>query len=123
MLPAGAVRMKSFVLHWFVLAVALGLATRLIGGVHVDSWFALAVAAFMLSLVNTVVRPVLTILTLPLTVITLGLFYLVVNGVAFGLAAWLTPGFRLDSFGAAILGAFVVGCFAWVLGMVLPSKK
>jgi len=115
--------MKSFVLHWFVLALALGLASRVIGGVRIDSWFALAVAAFVLGLVNSVVRPVLTVLTLPLTVITLGLFYLVVNGVAFGLAAWLTPGFQLDSFGSAILGAFVVGFFAWVLGMFLPSRK
>jgi putative membrane protein len=114
--------MKSFLLHWFVLAVALGLATRVIGGVHIDSWFALAVAAFMLGLVNTVVRPVLTVLTFPITLLTLGLFYLVVNGVAFGLAAWLTPGFRLDSFGSAMLGAFVVGFFAWVLGMLLPSR-
>jgi putative membrane protein len=123
MLRTGADRMKSFVLHWFVLAVAIGLATRVIGGVHIDSWFALAVAAFMLGLVNSVVRPVLTILTFPITLLTLGLFYLVVNGVAFGLAAWLTPGFRLDSFGSAILGALVVGLFAWVLGMVLPSRK
>jgi putative membrane protein len=115
--------MKSFVLHWFVLAVALGLATRLVGGVHIDSWLALAIAAFMLGLVNSVVRPVLTVLTLPLTLLTMGLFYLVVNGVAFGLAAWLTPGFELDSFGSAILGAFVVGLFAWVLGMFLPSRR
>lgn len=114
--------MKSFVLHCFVLAVALGLATRVVGGVHVDSWVALAFAALVLGLVNTVVRPVLTVLTFPVTLITLGLFYLVVNGVAFALAAWLTPGFRLDSFGSAVLGAFVVGLFAWVLGMVLPSR-
>ena len=60
-------------------------------------------------LVNTVVRPVLTFLTLPITVLTLGLFYLVVNGAAFGLAAALVPGFEVESFVAAILGALVTG--------------
>lgn len=111
--------MTSFVLHWIVLALALWFAGQLVPGVSLESYTALAVGAIVLSVVNSVVRPVLTILTLPLTVLTLGLFYLVVNGIAFGLAAALVPGFRVSSFLAAIAGAFVTGVVGWILGMVL----
>ena len=61
------------------------------------SWTALALAAVVLGAVNAVVRPILVILTLPITVLTLGLFYLVVNGLAFGLAAAIVPGFQIGS--------------------------
>jgi putative membrane protein len=111
--------MTSFVLHWIVLALALWFTSQVVPGVQIASYGALAVGAVVLSLVNTVVRPVLTILTLPLTVLTLGLFYLVVNGLAFGLAAALVPGFTVSSFLAAIAGAFVTGLTGWILGMAL----
>jgi putative membrane protein len=110
--------MTSFLVHWLLLAVALALTTQLVGGVHVDSWPALLVAALVIGLVNAVVKPILTILTLPITVVTLGLFYLVVNGVSFALAAMLSPGFRIDTFGAAILGALVMSIVSWLLGAI-----
>jgi putative membrane protein len=69
------------------------------------------------------VRPLLTILTLPITIITLGLFYLVVNGLAFGLAASLVPGFDLDGFGSAVLGALLVSLVSWVLGAIFSPKR
>lgn len=77
---------------------------------------ALAVAALVLGFINAVVKPVLVILTLPITVLTLGLFYLVVNGIAFWLAAALVPGFGIRSFGWAMLGAFLVGLVSWFVG-------
>ena len=82
----------------------------------------LVFAALVLGLVNALVRPVITILTLPLTIITLGLFYLVVNGLAFGLAAALVPGFSVDGFGSAVLGALVVSIVSWVIGLVTKDK-
>ena len=82
-----------------------------------------SLAALVLGLVNALVRPVITILTLPLTIITLGLFYLVVNGLAFGLAAALVPGFSVDGFGSAVLGALVVSIVSWVIGLVTKDKK
>jgi putative membrane protein len=84
---------------------------------------ALFIAAFVLGLVNALVRPLLTILTLPITIITLGLFYLVVNGLAFGLAASLVPGFDLDGFGSAVLGALLVSLVSWVLGAIFSPKR
>ena len=106
----------GFLLHWIVVAVALWVTARFVPGVTISSWPALAIAALVLGFVNAVVRPVLTILTLPITILTLGLFYLVVNGIAFGLAAALVPGFQLDSWTAAIIGALVTSVISWILG-------
>lgn len=106
----------SFVIHWLVLAVAVGVSAYLLPGVSVSSGGALAVAALVLGLVNALVRPLLTILTLPLTVVTLGLFYLVVNGVSFAIAAWLVPGFHVSTLSQAILGALIASLVSWVLG-------
>lgn len=114
----------SLLVHWVVLAIALWVAAYLVPGVRIGSWSALLVGAAVLGVVNTVVRPVMTILTLPITVLTLGLFYLVVNGAAFGLAAAVVPGFDVGSWLAAILGALVTGLAAWVVGAVLaPARK
>ena len=116
--------MVSFLAHWIVLAVALWVTAQLVPGVTVAGWGALAVGAAVLGVVNTVVRPVLTFLTFPLTILTLGLFYFVVNGAAFGLAAALVPGFDVRSFLSAILGALVTGLAAWMVGAVVkPSGK
>jgi putative membrane protein len=108
--------MASFLLHWLVTGVALGVAAWILPGIHVTSPTALAVAALVLGFVNAVIRPVLVIVTLPITVLTLGLFYLVVNGAAFGLAAAIVPGFTVDSLLWAILGALVVGLVSWFVG-------
>lgn len=108
--------MSIFLVQWFLTAVSLGVAAWVLPGIHVTSWPALAVAALVLGFVNAIVRPILLIITLPLTVLTLGLFYLVVNGMAFGLAAAIVPGFEVDSFWWAILGALVVGMVSWLIG-------
>ncbi len=90
-------------------------------GIHITSLPALAVAALVLGLINALVRPILVLLTLPITILTLGLFYLVVNGLTFALTAALVPGFRIDSFGWAILGALVVSLFSWFMGALTPD--
>ncbi len=112
----------SFLLHWIVVAAALWVTTRIVPGVTVSGWAALLMGAAVLGVVNAVVRPVLTLLTLPITFLTLGLFYLVVNGATFGLAAALVPGFGVASFLSAVLGALVTGLAAWIVGaLVKPT--
>lgn len=113
----------SFIVHWLVVGVALWVTTQVVGGVHISSMQTLVFAALVLGLINALVRPVITILTLPLTIITLGLFYLVVNGLAFGLAAALVRGFSVDGFGSAVLGALVVSIVSWVIGLVTKESK
>ena len=108
--------MARFALHWLITAVALAVAAHLVPGISISSGFVLALSALALGFVNALVRPVLTVLTLPITVLTLGLFLLVVNGIAFGLAAFLVPGFRVAGLGPAILGSLVVAGVSWIIG-------
>ena len=108
--------MKRFLIHWATVALSLWAAARLVPGVHLRSFTVLAIAALVLGLVNAAVRPALVVLTLPITVLTLGLFYLVVNGLSFGIAAWLVPGFSVQGLGPAMLGALVVSVLSWALG-------
>ena len=115
--------MRSFLLHWIVTAVALAVSARLVPGIAVSSMGVLLVSALVLGLVNAIVRPVMVVLTLPITVLTLGLFYLVVNGAALGLAAWLVPGFRVASLGSAILGALVVSVISFLFGRLMEPKR
>ncbi len=114
--------MFRFLAHWLVIACSLALAAYLVPGVHIGSLTALLVGAFVLGLVNALVRPVLTVLTLPITMITLGLFYLVVNGLSFGLAAWLVPGFSSSGWVPSILGALVVSLCSWALGAAMKDS-
>ena len=113
----------GFLLHWAIVAAALWVAAYLVAGVVVRSVPALLIAALVLGLVNALVRPVLTILTLPITILTLGLFYLVVNGAAFALAAAMVPGFDVAGFGSAVMGALLVSLVSWVLGAILGPKR
>lgn len=113
----------SFLVHWAIVAAALWVAAYVVPGVIVSSVPALLLAALVLGLVNALVRPVLALLTLPITILTLGLFYLVVNGMAFGLAAALVPGFELAGFGSAILGALLVSIVSWALGAVFKPSR
>lgn len=113
----------GFLLHLVIVAAALWVAAYLVPGVRVSSVPALFIAAVVLGVVNALVRPILTILTLPITIITLGLFYLVVNAAAFALAASLVPGFDLDGFGSAVLGALLVSLVSWVLGALFSPKR
>lgn len=108
--------MIRFLLHVLVIAAALAGTAWLLDGVSVVSGQALALGAQALGVVNGVVRPVLAVLTLPITVLTLGLFYLVVNAASFGLAAWLVPGFEVAGFWPAVGGALVFSLISTVLG-------
>lgn len=101
-------------LRWVVGALGLWLASRLLRGIWFDGTGPLLLAALLLGFVNAVVRPVLVFLTLPITILTLGLFLLVVNAATFGLVAWLVPGFHVAGFGSALLGAVVTGVVGWL---------
>lgn len=109
--------MAGFLVHWLVVALALWLTAQIVPGITISSWTALAVAALVLGFVNAIVRPVLVILTLPITVLTLGLFYLVVNAMAFGIAAAMVPGFNISSVTSAVLGALATSVISWFIGI------
>jgi putative membrane protein len=106
--------MKGFLFRLLITALGLWLAATIVPGVAIKGWAALLAAALVLGIVNAVIRPVILVLTLPLTVLTLGLFILVVNGISLYLVAWLVPGFSLSGLGAAILASIVVGLTGWL---------
>jgi putative membrane protein len=106
--------MKGFLFRLLITALGLWLAATIVPGVQIKGWGTLLGAALVLGIVNAVIRPVILVLTLPLTVLTLGLFILVVNGISLYLVAWLVRGFSLSGLGAAILASIVVGLTGWL---------
>jgi putative membrane protein len=110
-------------LLWLLNAVALLAVTYLLPSIQVSNFGTALVAALVLGFINTLVRPVLAILTLPITVLTLGIFFLVLNGLLFWLASALIPGFQVNGFVSALVGAILYGVIAWALSALIPNKK
>lgn len=116
--------MPGFLVRLAISAFGLWVAARIVPGMAFDGAGTLVVAAFLLGFVNAFVRPLVVILTLPLTIVTLGLFLLVVNGLMLMLVAWLLPGFSLAGFWTAVLGAVVSALAAWFASsLVGPSGR
>jgi putative membrane protein len=115
--------MTRFLAHWATTAIALGVAVWIVPGVRAASVPSLLVAALVLGFINAVVRPILVILTLPITILTLGLFYFVINGAAFALTSIVVPGFSVDTVWSAIFGALVVSLFSWFVGVVVGPPR
>lgn len=103
------------IVRWLLLAAALLFVAYLYPGVTVASFGAAMIAAFVLGLLNTLVRPVLVLLTLPVTVVTLGLFLFVINALMFWVAASVLDGFQVRSFGAALLGSLIYSAFGLLI--------
>ena len=106
--------MKSFLLRAAFAAFGLWLASQVVPGITIDGAGTLAGAAILLGVVNAIVRPVLVVLTLPITILTLGLFLFVVNAASFGLVAYFLSGFHIDGFWPALLGSLLVSVISWL---------
>lgn len=109
-------------LRLLINAIALWLAAWLVEGVHLaESPIEVAIVALVFGGVNAVIKPVILLLSLPMLLLTLGLFTFVVNAAMLGLAALLTTGLVIDSFGAAILGSIVISIASIILSLVLKD--
>ena len=106
--------MKKFLLRAAVAAFGLWLAPQVVPGIRIDGAGTLAGAALLLGLVNAIVRPVLVVLTLPITILTLGLFLFVVNAATFGLVAFFLKDFHVAGFVPALLGSLLVSFISWI---------
>ena len=113
--------MQGVLIRWFVSAIALWLTSRVVHGVRVDDLAALLLAAATIGALNALVRPVLLLLTLPLTVMTLGLFILVLNAGMLWLAAAFVPGFHVSGFWAAFWGWLLLSFFTFVINLVIGN--
>ena len=114
--------MIGFLIRLAISAFGLWLADRLLDGIRIDGTGTLIFAALLYGVVNAVVRPLAILLTLPITVLTLGLFVFVVNAAMFGLVAALLAGFHVAGFGAALLGSIVVGLTSWAASWYVGPK-
>ena len=114
--------MPGFLIRMLVTAAGLALASALVGGIVLDGTVTLIAAALLLGIVNAVVRPLAVLLTLPLTLLTLGLFLLVINAAMLGLVAWLLPGFHVAGFGAALAGSLLVSLTSWIASWTIGPR-
>jgi putative membrane protein len=105
----------ELLLVWILNALALLAVTNFVPGIHVDGFGAALIAAFFLGLANTLIRPLLLLLTLPVTLITLGLFIFIINGLLFWAVGSVLRDFVVDSFWHGVLGAVLYSIFSWAL--------
>ncbi len=113
----------SLIIGWVVNTLSLLALAWLMPAVQIRSVGAAILAALVLALLNTLIRPILLILTLPVNVLTLGLFTFVINGFLFWLATQMLEGFAVRSFGWAVLAAIVYSLISWVISALLPAAR
>lgn len=113
----------GLLIRWILNTLALLLVANVVPNFSYRSWVSLAIAAAVLGLLNTLVRPILYLLTLPITILTLGLFLLILNAIMLKLTAALVPGFDIVGFGWAILGAALLSLISLVIDRIGRDEK
>lgn len=115
--------MTRLILRWVINAIALFIVTYLVKGITVESLPVLFIAALVIGLANAIIKPIVFWLTLPLTIVTLGLFLIVINGLMLEIAAWVVPGFTIDSFWSAMIGGIILGIISLLTGWIGKEEK
>jgi putative membrane protein len=115
--------MVLIITRWLVITVAILLASWFVSGIRVDSLLTALIAAGILGLINVFIRPVLIILTLPLSIITLGVFTFFINAFLLELVSYIIPGFEVDGFLAAFLGALMISIVSWLANFFIVSNN
>ncbi len=114
--------MRGLLARILITAFGLWMADSILAGISFDDVVALWISALLLGLVNAFVRPVVLLLTLPFTILTLGLFVFVINGAMLLLVATLTPSFQVEGWGAAILASIIVGMTGWIANALVGNR-
>lgn len=112
----------NWLLTFLLNALAVVLADQLLGSIYIAGIIPAFLAGAALGIVNTFVRPVLVLLTMPFTMLTLGLFIFIINALTFYLASWLVPGFYVYGYSGAFWGAIVTGIISWLLNLVFRER-
>lgn len=115
--------LAKFLVRAVFAALGLWVASVILPGVYVANTGTLVVAALLLGVVNAFVRPIVTILTLPITIVTLGLFLLIVNAMMIGLVDLMLPGFDVRGLVAGVMAAIITGVSSWIGGMVIRDDR
>lgn len=112
----------NFLIHLLITAALLLMVSSVVRGVEIDGWGSAILGAFVLGLVNALVKPIMILLTLPLTILTFGVFLLVVNALMLRLMTAFVPGIRIKNFSSAFFGAFLLSLLSLMVnGYVLPA--
>lgn len=114
--------MRGIALRWLTLTGAILLASYLISGIHVQSFMSAVGAAAILGILNAFFRPIALILTLPINILTLGLFTFVINAVMLQMASGVIGGFNVDSFWTAVFGSLIISIISWALNTFISEK-
>jgi len=114
--------MIGFLLRWSINLMALVVAGSLIPGIKISNIEMGILAAGILGIVNAVIRPIVLIFTLPINLLTLGFFTLIINAALLKFVAYVVPGFVIESFGAAFLGAILISCISWLLNIFVGGN-
>jgi len=115
--------MIAVIIRWLVITIAILLSSMLIPGIRVDSLLTVFIAAGLLGIINVFVKPILIILTLPLTIITLGLFSFIINAFLLKLVAYFVAGFEVAGFFPALLGALIISFVNWLANRFIVRKN
>ncbi len=113
----------NLIIRWILNSIALWVVVYFVPHFHYRDWIAIAIAAAVLGLLNAIVRPILYVLTLPITILTLGLFLIILNAIMLKLTAALVPGFGIDGWFWAIIGAIALSIVSMITGAFAPSKE
>lgn len=111
------------VIAWAINLLALWVADALWDSVSIHGWAAFLIGSAVLGIANTIVKPLLAILTLPLIIVTLGFFYLLINIAMVGLAEWIAPNFSIDGFWTYVGVVFIVWAVNWIAGQILGDVE
>lgn len=114
--------MRGLLIRWVILAVAVMLASYLLTGIRVDGFFSALIAAALLAFLNAFFRPILLILTLPINLLSLGLFTFAINAFLLMMVSGVIDGFHVDSFGAGLLGSLIISLVSWLLSSFINDR-
>lgn len=104
----------SFIVKLLISALSIGVASYIVPGIHINNFMTLMITAFIFGILNAIIRPILVLLTLPITIVSLGVFLLILNAFLFLFVSWIVPGFTIVSFWSALFGWIIVVLTSWI---------
>jgi putative membrane protein len=128
MFPSTTTKVLTLLIRWLMLSLAVWVAAELISGIHLEGWQSTLIVAAILGLLNMYVRPVLVLVSFPITILSLGLFLIFINAALLGLTDWIANlsdeiHFDVEGIGAALLGALVISLVSLILGWFVKPER
>jgi putative membrane protein len=114
--------MMGFLIRWLILTIAIIIASYLLEGIHISGFFSAFFAAAALGILNALFRPVLILLTLPINILTLGLFTFIINALMLKMASGVIPGFEVYGFWTAVFGSLIISVVSWLLNSFISDR-